>query len=200
LTFFFFKPVLQTYQSHSRACNPLPSSPSCIFGGPNTLASSVSKSNVHSSISNALFVPMWASLCHHHCLCLQVHFALYPLLLAFWIFFYFALWFRRWRWVVICCHLPLHFALVQKTMMSSCVARLGLLCVTKSVLICNTLIMLTLNILNFFVLFFCKLNSKPTSYASKGSSSNARWTWRWNGIEWMGSWRINRVLQGECMH
>jgi hypothetical protein len=30
---FFFKPVLQTYQPHSRACNASSSSPSCIFGG-----------------------------------------------------------------------------------------------------------------------------------------------------------------------
>jgi hypothetical protein len=39
---FFFEPVLQTYQPHSRACNPSSSSPSCIFGWPNILVSSVS--------------------------------------------------------------------------------------------------------------------------------------------------------------
>jgi len=51
---FFFKPVLQTYQPHSRACNPSYSSPSCIFGGPNTLMSSVSGRKTHNSISSAI--------------------------------------------------------------------------------------------------------------------------------------------------
>jgi hypothetical protein len=45
-----FKRVLQTYQNHFNAWNPFSSS-LCIFGGPNTLMSSVSKSNAHNSIT-----------------------------------------------------------------------------------------------------------------------------------------------------
>jgi hypothetical protein len=105
---FFFKPVLQTYQPHSRACNPSYSSPSCIFGGPNTLMSSVSRRKTHNSISSAItcssvssivslpsLVLMWALLHHCHRLCLHVHSTPYPLLLIFFFFFYFALWCRR---------------------------------------------------------------------------------------------------------
>ncbi len=52
--FFFSKHVLQSYQPHFRACNLSSSCPSYIFGGPNTLVSSVSKSNAHNSISSAI--------------------------------------------------------------------------------------------------------------------------------------------------
>jgi hypothetical protein len=93
----FYKPtnpILQTYQPHSRACNP--SSPSYIFCGPNTLVSRVSRSNAHSSIFNIVahssvssivpspsLVVMWVPSHHHHRLCLKVHSAPYPLLLVF---------------------------------------------------------------------------------------------------------------------
>ncbi len=71
---------------------------------------------------------------------------------------------------------------------------------SKKTVWCNTLIKLTLNLLNFFVGFFCRFNSKPRSCASKASSSNAKWAWKCNGRKWMGSWRLKKVLQGECMH
>jgi hypothetical protein len=114
--FFFFppKPVLQTYHPpHSRACNPY--SPSCIFGGPNTLLSSISRSNAHNSIFNTIArIQVWVSLCHRHRLCFQVYSAPYPLLLVF--KFYFTLlcdielfvivflfllpWYKRQWWIV----------------------------------------------------------------------------------------------------
>ncbi len=56
-------------------------------------------------------------------------------------------------------HLPFRVALVQKTMTSSYTTCCRLLCVVKRVLIYNTLIVLTLNLLNFFVGFF--LDSIP---------------------------------------
>ncbi len=46
--FFFSKPLLQ------RVCKALFSLFSCIFGGPNILVSSVSKSNMHNSISSTI--------------------------------------------------------------------------------------------------------------------------------------------------
>jgi hypothetical protein len=63
---FFFKLVLQTYQPHFKACNPS-SSLLCIFGGPNILVSSVSKSNIHNSISSAITHFNVSSIvsCHH---------------------------------------------------------------------------------------------------------------------------------------
>jgi len=64
LTFFSFKPILQTYQPHFRTWNP--SSPSCIFGGPNTLMSSVSKNNAHNSISNAIACSNVSFIVSHH--------------------------------------------------------------------------------------------------------------------------------------
>jgi hypothetical protein len=120
---FFFKPVLQTYHPHSRACNPY--SPSFIFGGPNTLLSSISRSNAHNSISDAIA---------HSSVSFIVPSRMFPGILctlppfvSFFIFFYFALCYR-----IVCRCLPLHVAMVQKTMKNSCV--------DKRVLICNILI------------------------------------------------------------
>ncbi len=152
------------------------------------------------------FIPMWVPLCHH--ICLEKHSTPYPLLLVFKKELNFALCGKRW-WQTMACRFPLCVALVQKTT-SSCVARCCFLCVTKRVLICNTiiiskrwwgtLIILMLNLLNFFAILFCRIGSKARSYASKGFSFNVRWTWRCNGKEWFGSLRLKRVLQCECMH
>jgi hypothetical protein len=62
----FFKLVLQTYQTHFKACNPSSSLP-CIFGGPSSLVSSVSRSNAHHSISSAItrFNVSSNVSCHH---------------------------------------------------------------------------------------------------------------------------------------
>jgi hypothetical protein len=67
--------------------NPSSSSPSYIFGGPNILVSSVSRSNAHSSISSVIarsnvssivpsssLVLVWTPSRPRHCLRLQVHF------------------------------------------------------------------------------------------------------------------------------
>jgi hypothetical protein len=49
-------PVLFWMEGNSsRTCKPFSSSPSYIFGGPNILVSSVSRSNVHNSISHRPF-------------------------------------------------------------------------------------------------------------------------------------------------
>jgi hypothetical protein len=61
---FSFKPGLQTYKLHFRACNP--SSPSCIFGGPNTLMSSVLGNNAHNSIPNAMAGSNVSFIVSHH--------------------------------------------------------------------------------------------------------------------------------------
>jgi hypothetical protein len=122
-----------------------------------------------------------------------------PPFVNFLIFFYFALCCRKqWQTIVHHCDL-LCVALVQKTMMNNYIVRNHLLCVVKLVLICHTF-MLMLNLFNFFARFFYIFNPKPNSCTLRGSSFNARWAWRWNKREQMGSWRLKRVLQGECMH
>jgi hypothetical protein len=102
------------------------------------------------------FVLPWATSCHCHQLCRQVHSTPYPLLFVIFIFFYFVLCYRR-QWQVVDRHcLFLCVALVQKTTVSSCIVCCHLLCVIKRVLICNTLIKFTLNLLNSFARFFYK--------------------------------------------
>jgi hypothetical protein len=61
--FLFFKLVLQTYQPHFRVCNPSSIFPFYIFGGPNNLVSSASKSNAHNSISSAIIHCAIAIIC-----------------------------------------------------------------------------------------------------------------------------------------
>ncbi len=185
--------------------NPFSSSPSWIFGGPNTLVSNVFKNNTHNSISNAI--------AHSNVSCIVPlpmspdTFYTLPLFVSFFKK-NFTLCCKRW-WQTIARHFPLCVALIQKTT-NSCIASCCFIWITKRVLICNTiiiskrwwdtLVILMLNLLTFFARFFCRLNFKARSCASQGFSSNARWTWRCNGKEWMGSWRLIRVLQYECMH
>ncbi len=119
----------------------------------NSISNTITHSSVTSIVPSPLLVLKWALSHHCHHLCLHVHFAPYPLLLIF---------------KILHCdakdddnrhHLPFRVALVQKTMTSSYTTCCRLLCVVKRVLIYNTLIVLTLNLLNFFVGFF--LDSIP---------------------------------------
>ncbi len=180
--------------------------------------SSVSRNNTHSSISNAItcsnvsfivlsswLVLTWAPSRHCHCHHSQVHFATYPFCKFF---------FPLLLCIVLqkmtsnaCRCFPLRIALVQKTTSGSCIVHHHLLCVAKRVLICSTFIIfkrwwgvILHHVYVKLVEFFCRLSSKPRSCTSKGSSSNARWTWRCNGRKWMCSWKLKKVLQGECVH
>jgi hypothetical protein len=107
----------------------------------NFISNTIARSNVSSIVPLPLLLPTWVPSCH--CLCLQVHFTPYPLLLVFLIFFYFALCCRKHdEQLVVHHHLPFRVDLVQKTMTSTCITCLHLLCVAKRVLICNMLIIL----------------------------------------------------------
>jgi hypothetical protein len=51
---FFSNPFYKPTKPLSRTCNPFSSSPSCIFSGPNTLVSNISRSTVHNFIYNTI--------------------------------------------------------------------------------------------------------------------------------------------------
>jgi len=137
---FSFKHVLQTYQPHFKSCNPSSSFLSCIHGGPNTIMSSVSKSIVHNSISNAIThsnVTSIAIVCSNVNSIMPSPLPMFPCtfytqppFVNFLKNNYFALCYKICQQVV---HhrFPLHVAMVQKTIRSSCVVHHCFLCVAK---------------------------------------------------------------------